>query len=316
MCGALVLSVLLAGCATTVAGSAAPAVTVLPLAPSPVPPSPVAGPTAATTSAVLTSPVVTTSVQPSATPAPSGTEQPGSSTLPSDPSTEILTVVSTPPASPAASSGRPTTTARTSVSRLTVPPSSSHHGTATVGRDGGVTVRVGTPKVAIEVYDEPLCPPCGEFARGAGVQIDKAVDAGDLAVTYRTLTFLDSISASGDYSTRASAALVCVATRAGRQPGLFQDYYGTLFDERNQPAENASKDLTDAQLAKLAAQVGAPESVLTCIRRGAAVDTAKEADITGEDLLAEVGGSGTPLVSSKGKIVDHNAAGWLDHLLG
>ena len=72
------------------------------------------------------------------------------------------------------------------------------------------------------------------------------------------LNFLNPRSFSGDYSTRAAAALLCVAQEGGTQPGLYLAYHSALFATDNQPAESGTADLTNEQLAELATSIGAP----------------------------------------------------------
>ena len=208
--------------------------------------------------------------------------------------------------------GVSTTASRTSPSTAAV----RHRGTVTGVDAAGVTVAVGAPKVAIELYSEPLCPPCAEFHATDGKAVDAAVDSGKLAVTYRTLTFLDQRSASGDYSTRAAAALICVGRFDGKIPGLYQDFYGALFSPGTQPQENGNTDLTNGQLADLARRNGASTKAATCIRDGGEKATAIAANTTGQSELAAAGGSGTPSVVHNGKTVDHRYPGWLADLLG
>ena len=231
----------------------------------------------------------------------------------SDPSTEVLTVVSSPPTAVTELSP---SISPTGTGRSTGPvPASNHRGTASLDGGGGVLVRVGSPKLKIEIFDEPLCPPCAEFAQTFGPNIDKAVDAGTLAVTYRTVTFLDDRSASGSYSTRASAALLCVARTAGSQPGLFQDFYAELFSADVQPDEDGKRDLTDDELAGLAAEIGAPEGAVACLTAGSEVATATRADAAGRAALSKAGASGTPAVVRDGKVVDRDDPDWLTDLL-
>ena len=134
-------------------------------------------------------------------------------------------------------------------------------GVVTVAKPGA------TPGKTIDVFEDALCPICSEFERQFGQQMNQAIDQGDLAVNYHMLNFLNPRSFSGDYSTRAAAALLCVAQEGGTQPGLYLDYHSALFSTDNQPAEGGSADLTNEQLAELATTTGAPASAASCITR-------------------------------------------------
>ena len=224
--------------------------------------------------------------------------------------------LSTPPP-PEASSPDPTPPGGSTLASRTSPSAvvARHRGVVTGVDATGVTVAVGAPKVVIELYSEPLCPPCAEFHAGDGKAIDAAIDSGKLAVTYRTLTFLDQRSASGDYSTRAAAALFCVGRFDGKIAGLYEDFYGALFSPGIQPPENGSSDLSNGLLADLARRNGASTAAATCIRNGGEKATAIAANTMGQAELAAAGGSGTPSVLHNGEVVDHRTPGWLADLL-
>ena len=102
---------------------------------------------------------------------------------------------------------------------------------ATASADGVVTVAKpgSTPKVTIDVFEDALCPICAAFETQFGQQISQEIDGGSLAVNYHMLNFLNSSSFSGDYSTRAAAALLCVAQESGSQPGLYMAFHSALF---------------------------------------------------------------------------------------
>ena len=109
--------------------------------------------------------------------------------------------------------------------------------------------------MTIDIFNEPICPPCGSFIRSNASDIDTAVNNKKLAVRYHLLNFLDDKSHSKNYSTRAVAATYCVA--AQNDPKLYTDFYSGLFASNFQPQENAAEDRTDGELAQLAKTVGA-----------------------------------------------------------
>lgn len=79
--------------------------------------------------------------------------------------------------------------------------------------DDGVFVGSSLAPTTIDVFNEPICPPCGAFIRSNAGGIDAAVNNKKLAVRYHLLDFLDDKSHSGNYSTRAVAASYCVAAQ-------------------------------------------------------------------------------------------------------
>ncbi|MGW0183626.1 DsbA family protein [Nocardia sp. NPDC003345] len=177
--------------------------------------------------------------------------------------------------------------------------------------DGGV--RLGRPEApkTIEVYEDPLCPACGSLETLYGQEIAQKVDEGKLAVRYRFVNFLDPKSASGDYSTRATAALQCVAESG---PAVaYAKFHDTLFTDR-QPEEGSG--LTDEELASLATGAGAPESALDCITDGTRRAQAKDqAGAAVDDLSAALDGSAaTPAVFDVATKIDVNEPEWVQQV--
>lgn len=171
-----------------------------------------------------------------------------------------------------------------------------------------------TPTVKIDVFEDALCPICAEFERQFGQQINKAVDDGSLAVNFHMLDFLNRSSFSGDYSTRAAAALSCVAQQSGSEPGVYMGFHSALFAAENQPAESGSSDLTNDQLAALASSSGA-SAAADCITSGQNVEAAAAAATASSDTLSQATGGkvATPTVLHDGAPVQLTV-NWLSDL--
>lgn len=178
-----------------------------------------------------------------------------------------------------------------------------------------VTKAGSTPAVTIDLYEDPLCPVCAEFERQFGQQINQAVDEGKLAVNVHMLNFLNPQSFSKDYSTRAAAALLCVAEQDGSTPGAYLAFHSALFATGTQPEERGSSDLTNQQLADLATQSGAPAAA-DCITSGKNVDAAVAADTASREQLKQATGGqvATPTVVHNGAPVQLTVD-WLSKLL-
>lgn len=181
---------------------------------------------------------------------------------------------------------------------------------------GVVQVGAAGAPVAIEVYEDFLCPACASFDAAYGAQIDDEVAAGRLRVSFHDLNFLNRASASGDYSTRAAAAARCVA-----QDGDAADYLafrGALFAPGGQPAEGGSDDPSNADLAALAVQTGASPAAATCIETGARVDeAAAQAEWSTNHLSSKSGGQvSTPSVYDGATKVDPSKSDWVATLTG
>jgi serine/threonine-protein kinase len=180
--------------------------------------------------------------------------------------------------------------------------------------DDGVYVGSSVAPITIDIFNEPICPPCGSFIRSYASDIDAAVDNKKLAVRYHLLNFLDDKSHSKNYSTRAAAATYCVATQ--NDPKLYTAFYSGLFASNFQPQEGAAEDRTDSELAQLAKTVGVDASVITCIKSGDDVATAKAKAASGNTTLSGLNASGTPFVWDGNKVVNYQDPGWLTKLIG
>lgn len=151
----------------------------------------------------------------------------------------------------------------------------------------------GDGKDTVAVYVDFMCPICNTFEQTYGEKLLKAVDDGKITLEYHPIAILDRYSAGSQYSSRAGAAMFCVAEK---NPDKALDFMGSLF--KNQPQENTT-GLTDAQLTDLAKEVGADKAA-SCIKDGTYLkfpaDQAKKHEI-----------AGTPTVEINGKRLDLQA---------
>ncbi|MBX9640492.1 MAG: protein kinase, partial [Mycobacteriaceae bacterium] len=178
----------------------------------------------------------------------------------------------------------------------------------------GVFVGNSAATATIDVFNEPICPPCGAFIRSYASDIDAAVNNKKLAVRYHLLNFLDEQSHTKNYSTRAVAASYCVA--AQNDPKVYSNFYSALFGSDFQPQENAPSDRTDAELAHLAQTVGANSTATTCIKSGADLGTAQTKADNANTSLAGFNANGTPFVWDGSSGVDLQNPNWLTKLIG
>lgn len=176
--------------------------------------------------------------------------------------------------------------------------------------DNGV-VLLGKPGAGttLDIFEDPLCPACAALEHLSGQSVAQAIDNGDIAVRYHMLNFLNQASSSGDYSTRAGAALLCVA-----QDGdaiAYGAMHAALFSPDTQPAESGKSDLTNEDLARIAQENGASDSAATCITSGENVDAAEAAAVAASEALKATGSTGTPTVVADGKIVSTKDSDWV-----
>lgn len=204
----------------------------------------------------------------------------------------------------------------------TVPDAPQAVGYASV--DPGTPVRVDEPAgvllgdpdapVTVDAYEDFLCPACAQFEKLYGTDVAEAVSDGSLAVRYRMLNFLDPASSSGDYSTRASAAALCVAGTGDGE--LYAKFHSALYQPQVQPVENGSSDLSDVQLADVAKQVGVADGTARCISDGAGAGDAGGRAQQSTQRLGRVsdGRVSTPTIMDGDEKIDINDEGWLDRL--
>lgn len=176
---------------------------------------------------------------------------------------------------------------------------------------------VGEPAATttIDVFEDFLCPVCQEFEKESGQAIVDAVNAGTLRVRYHMLTFLNSKSASGDYSERAAGALQCIGD--AKDPALFFRFHTALFVD--QPKEGGDTDHSNADLARIAAAQGASPATQQCISANAKLVEAKAAAKQSTTQLQKAldGAVATPTVLLNGESVPDITEGpqWLATIL-
>lgn len=181
--------------------------------------------------------------------------------------------------------------------------------------NGAITVGKASAPVTLDSYEDFLCPNCAQFEKTYGQQIAKALDDGKIKMRYHSLDFLNRSSASGDYSSRAAGAVLCVASE---DPTNFPKFHSALFDPKTQPQENSSSDLSNSDLAKIAGDAGASEAAQSCVSGGKKAAAATAAAKAGATKLGDIlGGAdkvGTPTIlngTTKINISDRN---WLSSL--
>jgi protein-disulfide isomerase len=121
---------------------------------------------------------------------------------------------------------------------------------------GAVVIGKPDAKVTVTVFLDFMCPYCGQFDRANGSALAAAVENGTAKLEVHPMSFLDDLSSGTKYSTRAANAFAAVANH---DPATALTFSQLLFAQ--QPAEH-SAGLTDATLADLASQAGAPADVV------------------------------------------------------
>ncbi len=169
---------------------------------------------------------------------------------------------------------------------------------ANLSASGAIPVGQADAAVTVEIYQDYICPACGQFEKANGSELQRMVQDGTIKLDLRPIAFLDDSSSGTHYSTRAANA---VATVADKAPDSVFAFNQALYHE--QPAEG-SKGLSDDKIADIAKQAGVPQAV---------VDTFKDrtfekwvSDRTDEAFkTAKI--SGTPTIKINGKLFDGDA---------
>ncbi|WP_416955858.1 DsbA family protein [Nocardioides sp. T5] len=122
-----------------------------------------------------------------------------------------------------------------------------------LGADGSILI--GDGPVTVTIYFDYLCPACGAFEEANGETLEQLLEAEDVTVDLRPISFLDRLSEGTEYSTRSANALATVVDSA---PDHAWSFHRALY--AHQPPEGA-EGLTDEQLASIARDVSVPVQV-------------------------------------------------------
>lgn len=137
----------------------------------------------------------------------------------------------------------------------------------------------------IIIYADVLCPHCAEFEDTYSGQIETWLKDKKATVEYRMVNVIPSAT---NYPARGANALYCVSDAA---PQAFLPMITEMYSDQ--------KERTNAELAKLAKDKGAPD-VSSCIKNG----TYRPFQAFGEGMMAKANVTGTPSVFVNGEYWD------------
>ena len=172
-------------------------------------------------------------------------------------------------------------------------------GTVVAGKDSA--------KVKIEIYEDFMCPYCGDLERGSGKQMQQALNNGTLQVRYRIVDLLKNSSTPPGYSDRA--ANIAFGTVAA---GKFAEFHWSLY--HHQPEEGGPGYSND-QMIDLATRLGVDKDKITKVVKQ---KTYKKYPAQQLKAMQQAGLSGTPAVINNGKQVKIDKLSspeWLNKLL-
>lgn len=173
----------------------------------------------------------------------------------------------------------------------------------------GVLAGSAAAPVQLEIFCDPQCSECAKFEAAYGDSLGRHLGAGDVAVTYRWMTFLDA-RRGNDTSARVGNALMAAADPA-TPAATYQAFVNGLYRKGGTPG------LED--IATTAREAGLPEHVVERIAAGQpAVDpTSMNAFNRVQLLAANPQSPGTPTVHDlkTNAVVETDDADWLDRLV-
>lgn len=175
--------------------------------------------------------------------------------------------------------------------------------------DGVVVAGRPAPRV-LDVWEDPLCPGCGEFERRAAEPVARAVTEGRLQVRYHLVNLLEQMSNPPGYSSAAGNAIMCAA-----ENGAFAAVHTSLYAA--QPGERGTGYSTE-QLVDLGNRAGAGPGYAACVTSGrhtAQVAANLRAALGDPVLRRENGSFGTPSLVLDGRLQTGSGTE-LDTLLG
>jgi protein-disulfide isomerase len=118
----------------------------------------------------------------------------------------------------------------------------------------GVTVGPASAPHDVVIYEDFLCPYCGELEATTRDDLARLASEGKVRVEYRPFELLSTL---GTYSARSAGAFSIVLEKSG--PAVAKKFHDLLYE--NQPDEKGPFP-DNAALVKLAVQAGAQESAV------------------------------------------------------
>lgn len=165
------------------------------------------------------------------------------------------------------------------------------HAPAAGEGDHGLTLGPAGAPHEVVIYEDFLCPYCGELEAASRADLARLAADGKVRVEYRPFNLLSTI---GDYSERSAAAFAVVLDTAG--PDVAKKFHDLLYE--NQPSESGPFP-SDDDLVGLAVEAGADEAA---VRRGLEAGDGKLWVSEATQAALKAGVQGTPTVLLDGKV--------------
>jgi protein-disulfide isomerase len=150
------------------------------------------------------------------------------------------------------------------ISKLT---SSSPKDSEAASAVGSVTIGPDSAPHKVIIYEDFLCPYCGELERTSGEKLAALADAGKVQVTYRPFNLLQT-----DYSQQSLEVFQALAHDS--TPEITKKFHDLAY--ANQPSESGPFPSQD-DLVALAVQAGGSQADIEAALKGSAPQWANEA---------------------------------------
>lgn len=156
----------------------------------------------------------------------------------------------------------------------------------------GVAIGEESAPHTVVIYEDFLCPFCGELETATRDDLARLAADGKVRVEYRPFVLLSQI---GDYSLRSTNAFAVVLDASGAE--VAKEFHDLLFE--NQPPESDPDSVTDDDLVEMAVEAGATEAevrdgIEDLAQRQWAEDATTEAESAGV--------TGTPTILLDGEL--------------
>jgi protein-disulfide isomerase len=166
---------------------------------------------------------------------------------------------------------------------------------ATITKDKfGIRAGSEDAPVQLEIYTEPQCSHCADLQADFGDQIAYYIGIGELAVTYRPMTFLDQ--KTDGYSAHVATALFGAAGTGGGATAAraFQRFVEDLWAHQDPGGNGPSND----DMADMAKKAGVPAAQVDAVKKGSGDINPKDMEDANSEFLSEVDpvDAGTPTV--------------------
>lgn len=161
-----------------------------------------------------------------------------------------------------------------------------------LSEDGyGVVAGFDNARAHIEIFTEPQCTHCADLQADFGDQLAYYIAVGRLQVTYRPLTFLDTVA--DGYSARVSNALFLAADPEATG-AAFQRFVEELWAHQGSGGSGPSDD----GMAEMAREAGLADSVVRRVATGGSAVNIADMEVTNFGYLIQIDplSTGTPTV--------------------